>query len=202
MTIIPKKETDTAARVLAGAFMHDPLFEYFFPDEKQRAGLSFYTFRFITAHAVSKGSVYSTSPGIEGVSIWLPSSMIERGLIAQLRFGVLRMLFSQGREALNRQISASSHMRALHCDLLPENHLYLSTIGIAKEFRGLGLASGLMDPGLAMADSKNLPCYLDTHNENNLGLYERYGFRVAAESVIPGTGVRHWAMIRDRRLPL
>ena len=44
---------------------------------------------------------------------------------------------------------------------------------------------------------EGLPCYLDTHNPNNVSLYQRFGFEVVHEDEIPGTSVRHWAMLRQ-----
>ncbi len=196
MTPPDKRLIDNAARVLATAFNKDPLFSFFFPDDTGRTEHAYYTFRFIASHAYKNGYVYSSPSASEGISIWLPSSKIERGLADQLRFGVLRMLLKHDMRAIKRQIAASSHMKALHSSLLREEHLYLSSIGIVPEHRGRGLAADLLSPGLKKAESENIPVYLDTHNENNIGLYERYGFCVAAETVIPGSEVRHWAMIR------
>ena len=196
MIQIKKSMIDDTAHVLSRAFYNDPLFIFFFPDDSTRISMNFYTFRFITAHAQKKGFAYATSPAFEGASIWLHSSRLQRSLLDQARFGALKMLIKQGKEALDRQIMATAHMKAIHAANLRGPYMYLSTIGIDEKFRGKGLASDLMLPGLEKADRENLPCYLDTHNENNVGLYERYGFNVAAESVIPGSDVHHWAMIR------
>lgn len=187
---------DGAAHVLSSAFKNDPLFVFFFPDADTRVELTFYTFRFIAAHAQKKGFVYAVSSVFEGASIWLPFTALKRGLVDQVRFGALKMLSWQGKEAIGRQIMASEHMRAIHAASLGGPHMYLSTIGIDEKYRGKGLLSDLMQPGLEKADRENIPCYLDTHNEKNIGLYARYGFEIAAESVIPGSDVRHWAMIR------
>ena len=109
------------------------------------------------------------------------------------------MCLKQGRDIINRQIKASDHMKSLHGKLLTVPHLYLSTIGIDEAHRGKGFASKLILPMLEKADTERLSCYLDTHNECNIGLYQRFGFHVARESVIPGSVVRHWAMIRDNK---
>ncbi len=196
MIRITKNMLDDSAKVLSGAFGDDPLFKFFFPGDSTRCNLAFFTFRFIAAHACSKGFVFAASPSFEGVSIWLHSQVLERGIIDQLRFGALKMYSNQGKEIIKRQVDASSYMKSIHAEILPGRHIYLSTIGIDKQHRGRGIASVLMAPGLEIADRGNMPCYLDTHNEQNLGLYRRYGFNVVHEGVIPGSNVRHWAMIR------
>lgn len=185
------------ADVLAESFLTDPLFQYFFPDDNTRRRLSFYTFKFIISHALKKGYVIETTPALEGIAIWLPSNCIHRDLLDQMRFGALDMLFRQGTAAIHRQKSASEYMQALHAQYVEVPHLYFSTIGVLAAHRGRGYASRLIIPMLEKADKEYLPCYLDTHNENNVGLYQRFGFRIVHESFIPDTTVMHWAMIRQ-----
>lgn len=189
-------EKNKLALMLANAFFADPLFKYFFPSDLERVQLSFYTFRFIASHAAKNGFIHKTSSHLEGAAIWLPSHHLNRNLIDQLRFGALDMLLKQGREAIQRQKSASAHMQLLHKKLLPMPHLYLSTIGVDVMDRGKGYASLLLKPMLEQADKQSLACYLDTHNERNIEMYQRFGFEVVQESLIPESTVKHWAMIR------
>ncbi len=199
MIEINKNHISPVAALLSRAFRKDPLFNYFFPDHNTRSVLSFYTFSFIAAHAHKKGMVVATSGSFEGAAIWLPSEKIERGIIDQVKFGALKMYLKQGKPTIDRQISASNYMKELHKNLLSTPHVYLSTIGIDSAYRGKGMSAYLMRPGLEWADRENIPCYLDTHNADNIRIYQNYGFKVACESVIPGTSVRHWAMIREIR---
>jgi hypothetical protein len=50
----------------------------------------------------------------------------------------------------------------------------------------------------ARIDREGLPCYLETENEKNLPMYQRYGFRVLEESQLPGTETASWAMLREK----
>jgi len=54
-------------------------------------------------------------------------------------------------------------------------------------------------PSLDRLDEQGLPGYLDTQNPNNVSLYQRFGFEVVHEDEIPGTSVRHWAMLRQSK---
>jgi len=51
---------------------------------------------------------------------------------------------------------------------------------------------------LSRIDEEHLPCYLDTEEEENVPLYQRYGFRVVEELIIPDTDIRLWAMLREK----
>lgn len=194
-----KLNTDASAKLLASAFATDPLFDHFFPDESNRQPMLFYTFRFIVAHAARNGVVNNAGQPVNGVSVWLPSDKIYRSLADQIRFGALRMAIKQGRAAISRQVAASDYMKSVHRQLLDEPHWYLSTIGVEVSVRGSGVASELIKPMLARADEVQQPCYLDTHNEENLPKYRRYGFEVAHQSQVPDSSVEHWAMIRMPR---
>ena len=46
------------------------------------------------------------------------------------------------------------------------------------------------------ADADALPCYLETHKEANVRIYERYGFGVAAQSRVADYPGNIWAMTR------
>jgi hypothetical protein len=52
---------------------------------------------------------------------------------------------------------------------------------------------------LARIDEAGLPCYLETLEEQNIRLYEHFGFTVAEESAIPETSLTNWAMLREPR---
>lgn len=198
-----KKTTQTdinaIARLLSRAFYNDPLFSYFFPDATRREQQSFYTFRFLATYTRRQGVINTTPDTLQGAALWLPSQHLDRGLLDMLRFGALRMVLPQGSGALARQLLASDHMQAIHSMQLSGKHWYLSLLGVEPNQKGKGLATGLLRPMLEQADEQGLPCYLDTHNPNNVSLYQRFGFKVAYEGLMPGSHVQHWAMLRQPR---
>jgi hypothetical protein len=48
-------------------------------------------------------------------------------------------------------------------------------------------------------DTAGIPCYLETAEEQNVQLYEHFGFTVVDETTIPGTSLTNWAMLRKAR---
>ncbi len=96
----------------------------------------------------------------------------------------MTMYIKQGRNAIKRQIITGDYVKSLHHSRVKVPHLYLSVIGIDERYRGKGLASSLILPMLEKSDLDSLPCHLTTYNECNIGLYKRFGFRVAYEAVI------------------
>jgi predicted acetyltransferase len=49
---------------------------------------------------------------------------------------------------------------------------------------------------LERADQEQMPAYLETQRPDNVPIYERFGFEVASNEVIPDTALRNWGMVR------
>jgi hypothetical protein len=50
---------------------------------------------------------------------------------------------------------------------------------------------------IKVAEEKNHPCYLETHDEENVEIYKKYGFKVMEEEVIPGTNIMQFSMLKE-----
>ncbi len=87
----------------------------------------------------------------------------------------------------------------LHHDHAPMPHYYLAAIGVVPRRQGQGLGSALMRPMLERADQQKVHCWLDTHKDENVRLYERHGFEVARKIDPPGHPVPVWGMLRKPR---
>ena len=74
---------------------------------------------------------------------------------------------------------------------------YLNNIAMYPEEQGKGRASVLMRPMLRYFDRVRCSCYLETHKERNVRIYEHYGFKVMEVGKIPGTDIAHYAMLRE-----
>ena len=77
------------------------------------------------------------------------------------------------------------------------NNALTSAVGHPSEQR-TGLGTALLRPMLMRIDEDALPSFLDTSAPDNLGYYERFGFRVTGESKLPN-GLPLWGMTRPPR---
>lgn len=101
-------------------------------------------------------------------------------------------------------LARSFHNDPMTCHLLPDaakrhtpfRHWYLQLLGVDPGHQGQGYATALVNPMLARFDREGLPCCLDTMNGDNVAFYERFGFRVAAKSLVPKTQIGLWLMAR------
>ena len=147
---------------------------------------------------VGYGEVYATSPNIEAVVMWLPSEKADFTMWNMIQSGILSYIFRIGIKTISRMMSVGDFLTSLHKRYAPFRHLYGWYIGVNPEFQGKGYAKPLIEAMLARADSEQLPCYGETHTEENLALWQRFGFKVIHEAVIPGTEIKHWVMLREK----
>ena len=195
---LDKTQVKRAAHVLARAFQDDPLCVYFFPEVSERRNRLPHLFRVPVHHGVLYGEVYATSPNLEGVAVWVPSEKADMSLLPIVRSGGLSMAFRMGKGGSARAMRCTAYASAVRKRHAPFRHRYLESIGVAPEFQGKGYAGALLKPMFARMDAERLPCYLETQNEKNVPLYERYGFQVVEEGRIPTTELSNWAMLRQK----
>ena len=74
---------------------------------------------------------------------------------------------------------------------------YLDHIAVDTSIRGTGIGTALIDHGLALADRDGVPAFLETARPENVGYYERRGFRGVEHGDVPGGGPHLWFMRRD-----
>lgn len=83
---------------------------------------------------------------------------------------------------------------------LREPHFYLFVLGVDPDLQGRGLGKALLHSLNARADSKGLPCFLETDRETNVALYKSVGYEVVGdERCAKLGGMRLWFMRRAPR---
>lgn len=98
------------------------------------------------------------------------------------------------RSAMGR--AAQEVMKNAHPE---EPHWYLATIGSDPMVRGKGFGQALMRSRLDRCDAEYCPAYLESSKPDNVPYYERFGFTVIGEIVLPNGGPPLWRMWREPR---
>lgn len=192
---LEEKHLPAAAKVLARAFHNEPLKAYLFPDEKIRDSLGVDFFAFMLRYGILFGEVYATSPGLEGVAVWLPSEYAKM---------TPELMAKAGSEGLEAKIGSwfIAQARPLydvidnkHSQHAPFRHWYLAFIGVDPAFQGKGFAGKLLKPMFSRLKRENIPCYLETENEKNVDIYTHYGFKLLEKYFVLDTGLYFYAML-------
>lgn len=193
------RDIPRAAVMLARAFFSDPKMTHLLPEVVTRTDRSQFLFEFELRYGFIYGEVYATSPACEGVCVWLPSEKSAISLWRAFRAGGFRLRSQLGSEGFNRLMAFSDRVDELHARHLPTPHTYLFFIGVDPSHQAKGYASRLIRPMLRRLDAQGMPCYLNTQNEKNTGLYEHFGFRIIDRQTIPDSSIVHTAMVREPR---
>ena len=113
-----------------------------------------------------------------------------------VRYGGLTSLVRAGGHAMRFIISFNHFAGQVQKEACPGEHWHISPLGVRPSAQGQGLASALLQDGLAHIDARGESCYLETQSPAAARLYARFGFEPLTETVIPGTAVPHIAMWR------
>lgn len=187
-------QVDQASAVLCRAFYDDPLVAYVVPDESRRAQVlpSFYSI--VVRYALRYGAIYTT-PAVEGVACWLTPGNTTVSTWRLLRVAP-SALFAFSSSERRRNITYARYTDDVHAQAVSGPHWYLWGLGVEPSRQRQGIGGQLIEPVLARADRDGLPCYLETTKAVNVPFYERHGFTVVSDSVVPTTAVRVWGMRR------
>ncbi len=188
-----------AALVLARAFVADPAFAYVLPQVQRREPALAWLFERLVAATLEVGQVFTTST-LAGVALWLGPERDTLPPATLLRKGMLLVPLALGWPAFWRFVALGRCTRRVHERTMRGPHLYLLALGVDPSCQRRGVGKALLAPGLAEADARRLPCYLDTTNAANLAYYGAHGFVLAAEeTVAEADGLALWAMVRPAR---
>ncbi len=184
--------------MLAGAFNADPLWQWVVaglarPDSSRQAA-----FEAVLRYCQRYGEVCAATARLEAVAAWLPGRFADMGFGRMIASGAVWAGLRLGFAAAQRMRMPAAMLAADRREhTAGRQYLYLAVIGVAAESRGQGLAGRLLRALLAEADQLRQPVYLETETEGNVGLYERFGFRVLKQITIPPPALPVWEMLRE-----
>ena len=199
---LEKKGIEKAQSMLADAFCDDPYIASLFEDQPIEAQKARLLQRFSLECALKHGLVYASSENMEGIIIFFTPDKLFISDWEYLKLGVLSLNKKIHKNIVRLMGIYGKNTTRLHHLHAPFPHWYLFEIGVDPAHRGKHITTQLLSPFLDYFDSRQMPCYLETHNEKNLSLYEHYGFRVLCKDSLPGTDKPQWCLLRDPQLEL
>jgi ribosomal protein S18 acetylase RimI-like enzyme len=76
-------------------------------------------------------------------------------------------------------------------------YLYILMVGVTPTHQGKGLGSSLLRALMADCDEQGLPIYLETETQENVRMYDRYGFELVKQVTLEKLGLPMWEMMRE-----
>ncbi|MFN8615683.1 MAG: GNAT family N-acetyltransferase [Dehalococcoidia bacterium] len=177
---------------MARAFDDDPIANWFAAQDKRRAR-RIYDFMDVAYRITAPGGELYTTDALQGGAYWSAPGKWKMGMLQQVM-----LLPAMVRTATWRRVPAiMGGLNAIEKKHPHEPHYYLLALGVEPDLQGHGIGTQLMAPVLARCDKERVPAYLESSKEKNLPLYERNGFKVTEELVVPNGGPKIWLMWRD-----
>lgn len=173
------------ARVLGAAFRFDPVVRWLLPDG-QRVELLFHALARYQ-HGLGGGTDLAEINGEPvGASLW------DRPGYRQSVWHAIASGVPLVRALRSRIHYGTALEQAFQRERPPGSFWYLASIGAVHKGQGVGAA--LLAHRL---DGFTGPAYLESSNEMNIPLYERFGFRVTGKIGLPYNGPTCWKMLRE-----
>lgn len=180
--------------LLTEAFVSKPPITKLFPGARQLEQTQEFM-RCVCAYALKFGECYATAAR-QGVALWLPPNQTHMRLRKMIRAGMLTTPFRLGPRAFSRLLRFTSKTGEIHQNAINIPHYYLLMLGVRPSEQGKGVGKLLVRHGLALAEREKVPTYLETQSSNNVGVYQRMGFEVVAETALSKSGKFHnWGML-------
>lgn len=77
------------------------------------------------------------------------------------------------------------------------NYYYLQLVAVNRSSKGSGVFRQLVEPILLRSEHESIPVLLDTHDKDNIPLYEHFGFELVREhQAKSGAPITQYSMIR------
>ena len=189
---------EKACKVAGSAFQEDPLMVFAYPDEKERKQKSQYGFYMDYRYGIKYGLAYATSKNLEGITIWLPPGKVYPSIWTMMRHGGFYTMRKVGLKlkAMKITMTVFKYEEERHKDLAPYDHWYFRNIAVKPEEQGKGFGGLLINTMLKTIESDGLPVYVETNTEKAMSIYQKYGFEILENTIIPETDIPLWCMLR------
>jgi ribosomal protein S18 acetylase RimI-like enzyme len=197
--VAPARKADVRelSRTLGRAFYDDPVMIWMLPDATARAQGLPRMFATMTRHHFLRGGgaeVASRQSTIGAAALWDPPGAWKESRLEELLMMPGFIWAFRSRASVGEEVAET--MKRVHPQ---EPHWYLAVIGSAPTVRGSGFGQALMHSRLDRVDAEHAPAYLESTKPDNIPYYQRFGFDVTGEIVLPNGGPTMWPMWRNPR---
>ena len=133
------------------------------------------------------------------IALFLPPDYKGSSAIPFLIGGGLKLLCITPIGIFARLLRYENYAMALKKKYTKHKCWYLYNVTVKPEYQNNGMSSKLLKPMFKYLDRIGQDCYLETHKEENVKIYEHYGFELLETSKIPKTEIVQYSMLRKAK---
>lgn len=206
---VKQKDIKQIANFLTDCFYQDPLYLELVPDESIRKKILPVFFECYLDMAFDYCEIYADSPELKGIiTVFDTNSKMSHFrymtdvVIASLKFAWKSISIDTSMKTLghfirNIRFLTSSWEEELSDKLEEKEKLHIDFFAVRPEYQGKGIGNTMMTKVLDYSDTHNYLTTLETHNQNNVDLYEHYGFQMFRTVGANTNRLTEYCMIRQ-----
>ena len=186
-----------ASKVLADAFQHDPLWNKVCEGEPYTGKRFRALFEVPVRYCMKYGEVYAPSEDLEGVIGLVPGKYADMDMWHLILSGAMGAAMRMGLSAAKKMWPIGKpFVKDRHEHMAGRTFLYPLVVGVATELQGKGFGRILIDAAIEKSEREGIQIYLETATEENMKMYEHFGFRLLKKITLPIVDVPMWEMVR------
>ena len=190
-----KVDIDKYSECAALAYSEYPLFKYLTNNKIRHNVVK----NIISASIMSmndKAIGIATEEDANAIAVFVPPNYTGSKAIPFLMCGGFKLVFTTPISIFYRLIKYENHAMQIKKKYTNHNCWYLYNITVKPEYQRQGMSSKLLKPMFKYLDRINQDCYLETHKEENVKIYEHYGFELLEVSKMEKTDIVQYSMLR------
>lgn len=196
--MLRRHDLHRAGQTLNEAFRDDPVWNSIFegvPDPVTKRQAFFET---PVRYCLHYGTVRATSDRLEGIAAWVPGELAGMSLPRMIRSGAILPGMRIGTAVMRKLMRSLGTLDTDRKEIMKGRpYLYLAVIGVAPGFQGRGFGGTLLRALFEECGKMSRSVYLETETEENVRMYEHFGFRTARRITLPGIDLPMWQMVRE-----
>ena len=193
--VMQRDDIGRFADTLADGFSQYDLFKYVCHGKYDHRRMShFWAFNIVLN--LPDAICIADSEEVNSVLIYIPPRSKEPGLLSNLKAGIVKMAFKAGvgRSIRLAHFDAEAQRIAKRYKGAADGYLFAFATRLDKQGQNYG--KPLMDALLRYLDATGQGCYLETLKPGNVGLYERFSFRLMEQKTVRLGNLTMFAMYR------
>jgi len=198
---VQKRDIMRVREVLADAFQNDPVWNKIYEGESDFETRFRAFFEVPVRYCLKYGEVYAPSEDLEGIVAWVPGRYADMTMWRILLSGTMGAAIRMGSNASKKMgpvFKPVTEDRNEH--MAGRTFLYLLIVGVTTKLQGVGLGKKLIGAAIEKSEREGIPLYLETETEENVKMYEHFGFSLLKRITLPIADLPMWEMVRKPKL--